>query len=165
MPPNVLHSPPPPRAQLCKRSCSNKHTHGKLEWLSMKNRSPRRSTPRHPIAMASTAKPPDPWPRSYCRSCAHTAAICFRDQPRMHAGAYVLGTYLRTGCAHAAWAGGGSRSDALGAWRLCLAPRVGGGLWSSPAHCGMRLVGGSECMGDGGPDGALSSHGAESVMR
>ncbi len=24
---NVLHSPPPPRAQLCKRSCSNKHTH------------------------------------------------------------------------------------------------------------------------------------------
>ena len=22
-----LHSPPPPRAQLCKRSCSNKHTH------------------------------------------------------------------------------------------------------------------------------------------
>jgi hypothetical protein len=24
---HVLHSPPPPRAQLCKRSCSNKHTH------------------------------------------------------------------------------------------------------------------------------------------
>ena len=27
-----------------------------------KNRSTRRSTPRHPIAMASTAKPPDPMP-------------------------------------------------------------------------------------------------------
>jgi len=27
---HVLHSPPPPRAQLCKRSCSNKHTHGRL---------------------------------------------------------------------------------------------------------------------------------------
>ena len=35
------------------------------KWLSMKNRSqvtssPRRSKPRHPIAMESTAKPPDP---------------------------------------------------------------------------------------------------------
>ena len=27
---HVLHSPPPPRAQLCKRSCSNKHTHTHL---------------------------------------------------------------------------------------------------------------------------------------
>jgi hypothetical protein len=32
------------------------------KWLSTKNRSPRRSTPRHPIATASTAKPPDPMP-------------------------------------------------------------------------------------------------------
>ena len=32
------------------------------KWLSTKNRSPQRSTPRHPIAMASTAKPPDPMP-------------------------------------------------------------------------------------------------------
>jgi hypothetical protein len=30
------------------------------KWLSTKNRSPRRSTPRHPITIASTAKPPDP---------------------------------------------------------------------------------------------------------
>jgi len=28
---HVLHSPPPPRAQLCKRSCSNKHTHLRME--------------------------------------------------------------------------------------------------------------------------------------
>ena len=32
------------------------------KWLSMKNRSTRRSTPRHPITMASTAKHPDPMP-------------------------------------------------------------------------------------------------------
>jgi hypothetical protein len=30
---HVLHSPPPPRAQLCKRSCSNKHTHTPSELL------------------------------------------------------------------------------------------------------------------------------------
>jgi len=34
-----------------------------------KNRSTRRSTPRHPIVMASTAKPPDPMP------CALTAIL------------------------------------------------------------------------------------------
>ncbi len=32
------------------------------KWLSTKNRSPRRSTTRHPITIASTAKPPDPMP-------------------------------------------------------------------------------------------------------
>ena len=42
-----------------------------------KNRSTRRSTPRHPIAMASTAKPPDPMP------CA-LAAILFPES-RTHA--------------------------------------------------------------------------------
>ena len=39
-----------------------------------KNRSTRRSTPRHPIAMASTAKPPDPMP------CA-LAAILLPESP------------------------------------------------------------------------------------
>ena len=42
---------------------------GERKWLSTKNRSPRRSTPRHPIAMESTAKPPDPMP------CALTATL------------------------------------------------------------------------------------------
>ncbi len=32
------------------------------KWLSTKNRSPRRSTPRHPITIESTAKPPYPMP-------------------------------------------------------------------------------------------------------
>ena len=32
------------------------------KWLSMKTRSTWRSTPRHPITMASTAKHPDPMP-------------------------------------------------------------------------------------------------------
>ena len=32
------------------------------KWFSTKNRSPRRFTPRHPIDIASTAKPPDPMP-------------------------------------------------------------------------------------------------------
>ena len=44
----------------------------KGKWLSTKNRSPRRSTPRHPIAMASTAKPPDPMP---CRMPCALAAV------------------------------------------------------------------------------------------
>jgi len=40
------------------------------KWLKYeKNRSTRRSTPRHPIAMVSTAKPPDPMP------CALTAIL------------------------------------------------------------------------------------------
>jgi len=32
------------------------------KWLSARNRSPRSSTPRRPITMASTDKPPDPMP-------------------------------------------------------------------------------------------------------
>ena len=32
------------------------------KWLSTKNRSTRRSTPRHPIDMSSTVNPPDPMP-------------------------------------------------------------------------------------------------------
>jgi len=55
----------------------------------------------------------------------------------------VLGPCLRAGYAHAAWAGGGSRSDALGAGRRCLAPRVGGDRWSS---CSGRVAVGG-CAG------------------
>jgi hypothetical protein len=51
------------------------------KWLSTKNRSPRRSTSRHPIATASTAKPPDPMPCALTaillpESRARTTAIC-----------------------------------------------------------------------------------------
>jgi hypothetical protein len=64
---------------------------------------------------------------------------CFRGQPCIHAGYTRESPYLRTGCAHTSWAGGGSRSDALGAGRRCLTPQVGGGSWSSPARGGARL--------------------------
>ena len=82
----------------------------------------------------------------------------------MHAGADVLG--LRPGCAHTALAGGGSRSDALGAGRRCLAPRVGGGRWSSPARGGACL--GGWCASEwacGGLVGDVSPRGAESDRR
>ena len=65
-----------------------------------KNRSPRRSATRHPIATASTTKSPDPmtvespkskchvhWQRPYCRGRTRTVAVCrkpcFRDLPCM----------------------------------------------------------------------------------
>ena len=50
-------------------------------------------------------------------------------------GAYVLSPCLRTGCDHAAWSGGGSRSYDLGTGRRCLAPLVGGVRWSGPSRC------------------------------
>jgi len=64
--------PPPPSPTLV--------TPGQ-KWLSTKNRSPRRSTPRHPIAIASTAKPPNPMPCALAaillpESRARTADIC-----------------------------------------------------------------------------------------
>ena len=62
--------------------------------------------------------------------------------------------------------GRGSRSNDLGAGRLCLAPLVGGGSWSGPAHGGTRLGGGGAGAGArGGPDDVVSSHCTESVMR
>jgi len=130
---------------MCAATVTNKR-----KWLSTKNRSPQRSTPRHPIAMASTAKPLDPMscalaavllPESRAHGC-HVQKPLFPGPTPHVRGAYVLGPCLRAGCAQAAWAGGGSRSDALGAGRRCLAPRVGGGRWSGPARGGARLGGG-----------------------
>ena len=51
------------------------------KWRSTKSRSPRRSTPSHPLDMASTAKPPDPMTCALTaillpESRARTAAIC-----------------------------------------------------------------------------------------
>jgi hypothetical protein len=62
-------------------------------------------------------------------------------------GEYMLGPCLRAGCAHAAWAGDGSRSDDLGAGRRCLAPRVGGGRWKLVARDRAGL-GGSQRVGE-----------------
>ncbi len=55
---------------------------------------------------------------------------------------FIIGPCLRAGCAHAPWADGGRRSDTLGTGKQCLAPLVGGGLWSSPDRGGALLGGG-----------------------
>jgi len=51
---------------------------GRGKWLSVKNRSPRVSTPRHLTTMSSTAKPPDPMP------CALAALLL--PECRAHGG-------------------------------------------------------------------------------
>ena len=95
-----------------------------------KNRSTRRSTPRHPIAMASTTKPPDPMPCALAaillpESRARTAAICkkacFRGPTGCMPGrvrsdsSCVRGARVRRGCAAGAWAASWVRGG--GAWR------------------------------------------------
>jgi hypothetical protein len=69
------------------------------KWLSTKNRSTRRSTPSHPIAMASTAKPPDPMPcalaaillpESRAHGC-HMQKTLFPGTYWVHAGEAVPG--------------------------------------------------------------------------
>jgi hypothetical protein len=142
-----------------------------------KNRSPRRSTPRHPIAMASTGKSPDPIPCALAAvllpgshaHCYHMQKTLFPGRARITVrGAYVLGPCLRAGCAHAAWTVYGSRSDSLGAGRRCLAPWVGGGRWSSASEqllTAGRDWGGANAWASGGPGGAMSSRGVELDMR
>jgi hypothetical protein len=107
--------------------------------LSTKH-STRRSTSRHPIAMASTTNPPIPchvhWHRSYCQSCARTPDICrkpcFRGPTGCIRGAGVFRPFLRAGCAGAAWVRDGSLGSGMRAGRRCLAPWVVGVRWSSP---------------------------------
>jgi len=56
------------------------HTNQKIlsrKWSSTKNRSPRSSAPRHPVAMASTANPPDPMP------CALAAVLLPETRARL----------------------------------------------------------------------------------
>ena len=105
-----------------------------------KNRSTRRSTPRHPIDMVSTAMH---WPRSCCQSCAPPPAIygkpCFRGRPRIHATVCVLGPCLHAGCDHAACIDGGIRGNYMGAGGRCLASRVGGVRWRGPTGGRARL--------------------------
>ena len=102
-----------------------------------KNRSTRRSTPRHPIAMAS-AKPPDPMPcalaaillpESDAPAC-HMWKTLFPGQSSIHATVCVLGPCLHAGCDHAACVDGGSRGNDMGAGGRCLSPRVGGVHWA-----------------------------------
>ena len=56
--------------------------------------------------------------------------------PACTLGLCVLGPCLRAGYTHAARAGGGSRIDALGARRRCLAQWVVGGRWSATGCAG-----------------------------
>ena len=111
--------PPPPSPTLV--------TPGQ-KWLSTKNRSPRRSTPRHPIAIASTAKPPDPI--AMCTGIDLVAGVVRARLP------YAENRVSRA-CDHVTWADGGSRIDTLGAGRRCLAPRVDADSW--PARDGSQL--------------------------
>ncbi len=110
-----------------------------------KKRSARLSTPRHPITMVSTAEPPDPMP------CALASILLSESRPHgchmqkglfpgtqwVHAGTCVLvlvfGSFLRAGCAGAAWVRSGSLGTGMGVWRRCMALRVGGVRWSGPA--------------------------------
>ncbi len=145
----------------------------KAKWLSTKNSSTRRSTPGHPITMASTAKHPDPmpcalasilWPELRAHGCHMQKTLFPGPACTRGVSQCVLGQCLRTECAHAARAGDGSRSDVLSAGRRCLTPRVGGDSWSS---CTRRGAAGG-CAGAwprGGPSGAVNDRGAESCMR
>jgi len=85
------------------------------------------------------------WQRSYCRSRSRKTVICrkpcFRGQPCVHVRACVLGPCLHAGCARAAWVGGRSRGNAMGARGRCMTPRVGCVRWSGPARNGLRLRG------------------------
>jgi hypothetical protein len=114
-----------------------------------KKRSARRSTPSHPITMASTAEPPDPMPyaldailllASRARGCRMQRDL-FPGVCWVRAGTYVFGPFLRAGCAGAAWMRGGSLGTSMGAGRRCLSTRAGGGLVGSPVASTQTRVG------------------------
>jgi len=91
-----------------------------------KKRSARRSTPRHPITMASTAEPPDPMPCALAAillpaSAAVCKEACFRGRAGCVPGhmcsgrSCVQSARVRRGCAAGAWAPAWVRGG--GAWR------------------------------------------------
>ena len=150
---HVLHSPPPPPVNSFVIGPAVINTHPAFttvvrelvrKWLSTKNRSIRRSTPRHPITMASTVESPDPMtcalaaillPESCAHGC-HMQKTLFPGTYWVHARTCVLGLFLHTGCASAAWVHDGSLVNDMGAGRRCLATRVGDIRWSgSPCIC------------------------------
>jgi hypothetical protein len=124
-----------------KRATSQSHQGFVRKWLSTTNRSPRSSAPRHPVAMASTAKPPDPMPSSGALAAVllpesrahgcHMQKTLFPGTYWVHARTCVLGPCLHAGCASASWVRGGSRGNNIGAGRLCLVPRMGGVRWET----------------------------------
>jgi len=88
-----------------------------------KKRSARRSTPRHPITMASTDETPDPMPcalaaillpESRAHGC-HMQKGWFPGTYCVHAGTCVFGPFLRAGCAGTAWVRGWSLGIGMGA--------------------------------------------------
>jgi hypothetical protein len=150
-----------------KHSQSHKESQPR-KWLSTKNRSPWRSTPRHPIVMSSTAKTPDPM------SCALAAVLlpelrahgCHMQKtlfPAPHARwgcvcsarACVQGTLMRRGRAEGVgstlWVPGG------GAWHSGKSEAVGLRL-GAPGGC-------TSVWSRGGPVVTVSSCGVESGMR
>jgi hypothetical protein len=113
---HVLHSPPPPPVNSFVIGPAVINTHPVFttvvrelvrKWLSTKNRSIRRSTPRHPITMASTVESPDPMtcalaaillPESCAHGC-HMQKTLFPGTYWVHTGECVLGPFLRVGYA------------------------------------------------------------------
>ncbi len=98
-----------------------------------KKRSARRSTPRRPITMASTAEPPDPipcalaailLPASHAPGCSMERGL-FPGACWVRAETCVFGPFMRTGCVGAAWMRGESLDTSMGAERRCLSTRVG----------------------------------------
>ncbi len=106
-----------------------------------RKRSARRSTPRHPITMPSTAEPPDPMPCALAaillpESCAHGCRMQKGLFPRtscVHAWTCVCESFLCAGCAGATWVRGRGLESGMGAWKRCMASRVVGVRWSGPA--------------------------------
>jgi hypothetical protein len=128
-------------------------THGggpdQNKWLSTKNLFTRRSTPRHPIDMSSTAKPPYPMPctldvillpESRVHGC-HMQKTLFPGTYWVHTGECVLGQFLRAGCAGATWVRRGSLGSGMCAGRRCLSPLVGGVRWTGPPCNGADTCG------------------------
>ena len=143
------------------------------KWLSTKNRSPQRSTPRHPIAMASTAKPPDPMP------CELAAVLL--PESRAH-GFHMQKTLFPGPVPHVR---GGIRARPVPACRVrscdvglrweserhpgCRETVPGTAGWRRPLVpcCSLRRAwgGGASAWASGGPGGSVSYHFAESVIR
>ena len=128
-----------------------------------KNRSTRRSTPRHPIAMASTAKPPDPMPcalaaillpESLAPAC-HMRKTLFPGQVaykgpgviRVRAGIQSRGCGVdarrepghQHGCGEAVPGDAGGRRALVGSPVAATQTRVGVG-WASAWGAGRRGV-------------------------
>ena len=115
-----------------------------------KTRSTRRSTPRHPIDMASTAKSPDPMPcalsaillpesrararLTYAENLVSGAGLAYMRRCAFLDRACTRGAIMRG--ASTAGAGATTWVQGVGAWRRGWAASVGGVLLAAGRACG-----------------------------